>query len=279
MWHHTGICMRGVLAVRLFTLFAIVCLVSGCVLNYNFNDSNSNEEPQLMNMDSESTAAAAPLDEQFDGPEDSPDQKNSKDRSDKLIILGAGSISSLFLGSLFSEVFKITVLVSLLTPLISKSKNRNDLLTRGRLLGFLEANAGIHFSALRDSLGLANGVTAYHLQVLENNGKIISWKDGKLRRYAISEISKSKLDTIRNPIMGTRLAILEILSNSGKLGLSNSDISKKLSISRQLMSYHISELRKSEYIGTNSEAKRPKWILTNLGVDALNSSNSFQYPQ
>jgi DNA-binding MarR family transcriptional regulator len=272
--------MRGVFAVRFFTLFAIVCLVSGSVMNYNFNDSNSNEEPQLRNMDSESTdVIAAPLDEQFDGPEDSPGQKNSKDSSDKLIILGAGSISSLFLGSLFSEVFKITVLVSLLTPLISKSKNRNDLLTRGRLLGYLEANAGIHFSALRDSLGLANGVTAYHLQVLENNGRIISWKDGKLRRYAISEISKSKLDTIRNPIMGTRLAILEILSNSGKLGLSNSDIGKKLSISRQLMSYHISELRKSEYIGTNSEAKRPKWILTNLGVDALNSSNSFQYPQ
>ena len=101
-----------------------------------------------------------------------------------------------------------------MTPLIAKGKNRNDLLTRGRILGYLEANAGIHFSALRDSLGLANGVTAYHLQVLENNGKIISWKDGKLRRYAISEISKSKLENIRNPIMGTRLAILEILSNS-----------------------------------------------------------------
>jgi predicted transcriptional regulator len=160
-----------------------------------------------------------------------------------LIILGAGGISSLILGSLFSEVFKIIVLVSLLTPLISKSKNSDDLLSRGRLLGYLEANAGIHFSALRDSLGLANGVTAYHLQVLESNGKIISWKDGKLRRYAVSEISKSKLDSIRNPVMGTRLAILEVLSNSGKIGLSNSEISKKLSISRQLMSYHISDLK------------------------------------
>ena len=88
--------MRGVFAVRFFTLFAIVCLVSGSVMNYNFNDSNSNEEPQLRNMDSESTdVIAAPLDEQFDGPEDSPGQKNSKDSSDKLIILGAGSISSI----------------------------------------------------------------------------------------------------------------------------------------------------------------------------------------
>jgi DNA-binding transcriptional ArsR family regulator len=242
----------------------------------NFSNSDSEEmqiksndrlEPEMMADADDASLEGNYIEET--GP------KSSTDRSNELIILGAGGLSSLILGSLFSEVFKITVLVSLLTPLISKSKNRNDLLSRGRLLGYLEANAGIHFSALRDSLGLANGVTAYHLQVLESNGKIISWKDGKLRRYAVSEISKSKLNSIRNPVMGTRLAILEVLSNSGKIGLSNSEISKKLSISRQLMSYHISDLKQSDYIDAASKSRRPKWILTDSGNDALSSSYSF----
>jgi len=192
------------------------------------------------------------------------------------IIIGSGGISSILVGTLLSEIFKITVLISLVSPLISKSKNSTDLLTRGRILGFVESNAGIHFSALRDFLGLANGVTAYHLQVLENKGKIISWKDGKLRRYAVSHISINELDSVRNPIMGTRLAILEILSNSGNVGLSNSEISKKLSISRQLMSYHILELKKYEYINHEESSKRPKWKLTELGNKILKTSYSLE---
>jgi len=74
--------------------------------------------------------------------------------------------------------------------------------------------------------------------------------------------------------MGTRLAILEVLSSSGKIGISSSEISKKLSISRQLMSYHISELKNSKYIDSALERKRPKWKLTDLGIEVLNSSNS-----
>ena len=81
--------------------------------------------------------------------------------------------------------------MALFSPLLAKIKStREDLLTRGRILGYLEANAGIHFSALRDALGLANGVTAYHLQILESKNQIISWRDGKLRRYAISSLSR-----------------------------------------------------------------------------------------
>lgn len=264
--------------IRLLTLFAITCLISGSILYYNFDDSDSNDKFRTVEINLESVEEdEIPIDDFSDS--ESPDSQSSKqfDKTHtRLIFMGTGGISSLLLGSLFSEIFRITVLISLVTPLISKSKNSNDLLTRGRILGYLEANAGIHFSALRDSLGLANGVTAYHLQVLENNGKIISWKDGILRRYSVSGISKSEFKNIRNPIMGTRLAILEILSNSGKLGLSNSEISKKLSISRQLMSYHILELKSSEYIGSNSVSKRPKWILTDLGIEILNSSSSFQ---
>ena len=270
--------MRGVLLVRLLLVSSIVCIILGSIFYLETMDDEEAFETSSDDAFSENSAPTATDSEPLR--EDNSDNEKLKttprNNFVNLIFLGAGGLTSLLVGFLFSEIFKITLLISLITPLISKTNSGNDLLTRGRILGFIESNAGIHFSALRDYLGLANGVTAYHLQVLENKGKIISWKDGKLRRYAVSQISVKDLDKVRNPIMGTRLAILEILSKSGNLGLSNSEISKKLSISRQLMSYHITELRKYEYINADNFSKRPKWKLTDLGNNALKSSYSLE---
>ncbi len=191
----------------------------------------------------------------------------------KLLAGGAGALGSLVLGSFMLEFVKVTVLVALISPMLARMKsNREDMLTRGRLLGYLEANAGIHFSALRDALGLANGVTAYHLHTLESTGQIISWRDGKLRRYAISSLSKEEISRIRNPIAGTRLAILEVLAESGNIGLSGTDIRLKLEISRQLLSHHLNELRNGEMVEAASEARRPNWRLSDSGMDALVTS-------
>ena len=188
----------------------------------------------------------------------------------RLLAGGAGALGSLVLGSFMLEFVKVTVLVALVSPMLARMKgNREDMLTRGRLLGYLEANAGIHFSALRDALGLANGVTAYHLHTLESAGQIISWRDGKLRRYAISSLSREEISRIRNPIAGTRLAILEVLAESGNIGLSGTDIRLKLEISRQLLSHHLNELRNGEMVEAASEARRPQWRLSDSGMDAL----------
>ena len=192
---------------------------------------------------------------------------------ERLIAGGAGALGSLVLGSFMLEFVKVTVLVALVSPMLARMKvNREDMLTRGRLLGYLEANAGIHFSALRDALGLANGVTAYHLHTLESTGQVISWRDGKLRRYAISSLSKEEVSRIKNPIAGTRLAILEVLAESGNLGLSGTDIRSKLEISRQLLSHHLSELRNGDLVEAASEARRPNWRLSDNGMEALVTS-------
>ena len=177
------------------------------------------------------------------------------------------------MGSILFEFVRVTVLMALFSPLLAKfNSTRDDLLTRGRILGYLEANAGIHFSALRDALGLANGVTAYHLQVLESKNQVISWRDGKLRRYAISSISRKEIGLITSPIVGTRLAILDVLSDSGSLGLSGTEIRKRILISRQLLSHHLSELRKSDIIEPSSESKRPNWRISTRGKEVLDSS-------
>ena len=272
--------MNGVSAVRAYTLIAMLAIVAGGWM--------LNEAPEVDLMDeemdnfAEMEATPAPAEDDSEGDEsleirnggekdETSDSQNNLPAS--LVAGGGAALGSLAVGSILFEAMRVTVLIALATPLLARMKaNREDLLTRGRVLGYLEANSGIHFSALRDALGLANGVTAYHLHTLEGQGEVISWRDGKLRRYAVSSLTKEELSRIRNPIAGTRLAILEVLADSGQIGLKGSDIKTKLQISRQLLSHHLSELKSAELVEPASEARRPNWRLSSIGLETLSSS-------
>ena len=265
--------MQGVRTVRFVTVLAVSAILAGSWMINFPNEDNSDEineeisspEMALAEGDSEDTQPESRIEDKEDD-----SQSNTPSR---LIAGGAGTLGSLAVGSIFFEVMRVSVLVALVSPLLARMKgNREDLLTRGRLLGYLEANPGIHFSALRDGLGLANGVTAYHLHTLESIGQVISWRDGKLRRYAVSSLTQEEVSRIKNPIIGTRLAILEVLSGSGNIGMSGRELQKKLEISRQLLSHHLMELRNGDYVEATSDARRPKWRLSGSGMDVLVSS-------
>ncbi|MDP7002375.1 MAG: winged helix-turn-helix transcriptional regulator [Candidatus Thalassarchaeaceae archaeon] len=273
--------MNGVSAVRVLTLFAIASLAAGGWLYQNNENGPASEEINEFNFDSAVATESGDSDGEAEGarapiPEVESDDSASifSDLSFGLIAGGAGTLGSLTIAAAVSEAIRVTVLVALLAPMLAMRGNGNDLLTRGRILGYLEANAGIHFSAMRDALGLANGVTAYHLHVLESQGEVISWRDGKLRRYAIASLSREEVGRIRNPIIGTRLAILEVIANSGNVGISGTEVRKKLEISRQLLSHHIRELRNAGMVEAAAEARRPPWRLSEAGQLALLSSLS-----
>ena len=270
------IVMKGVATVRAVSLLAVVAIVLGLWISYGFvQDSDAVNQDEMESSFATVENDAPPSDQEMDLEDDNKENHDGSNRelSNGLIISGLGTFGSILLGSVLLEFVRVIVLMALLTPLLSRLKGtREDLLTRGRIMGYLEANAGIHFSALRDALGLANGVTAYHLQVLEAREDVYSWRDGKLRRYAPSGISKSELGRIKSPIIGTRLAILEVLAGSGTLGVSGSEIRKKTMISRQLLSHHLAELRKSDIIEPASERKRPNWKLSSKGLQSLEAS-------
>ena len=182
--------------------------------------------------------------------------------------LGSGILALLLIGSGAFEIVKIAVLMALLTPLLAR-RSKEDEMNKGRILGFIEGNAGIHFSALRDALHLANGVTAHHLQSLETSKQIVSWRDGKLRRYAAATLPADRRASITHPIVGTRLAILETLSDAGQVGLSNTQLAEKLRLSRQLTSYHVKYLSHASFIERTQSKKRSPWILTVQGLDTI----------
>ena len=272
--------MDGVSAVRAYTLIAVLAIVAGGWMLNEAPEADLMEVEMDNFAEMEATPASAEDDSESD---ESPEMRSGGEQEEKsespnnlptsLVAGGGAALGSLAVGSILFEAMRVTVLVALATPLLARMKaNQEDLLTRGRILGYLEANSGIHFSALRDALGLANGVTAYHLHTLEGQGEVISWRDGKLRRYAVSSLTNEELSRIRNPIAGTRLAILEVLADSGQIGLKGSDIKTKLQISRQLLSHHLSELKSAELVEPASEARRPNWRLSSIGLETLSSS-------
>ena len=272
--------MNGVSAVRAYTLIAMLAIVAGGWMLNEAPEVDLMEEEMDNFAEMEATPASAEDDSEGDeslemrnGGEKDETSDSQNNLTASLVAGGGAALGSLAVGSILFEAMRVTVLIALATPLLARMKaNREDLLTRGRVLGYLEANSGIHFSALRDALGLANGVTAYHLHTLEGQGEVISWRDGKLRRYAVSSLTKEELSRIRNPIAGTRLAILEVLADSGQIGLKGSDIKTKLQISRQLLSHHLSELKSAELVEPASEARRPNWRLSSIGLETLSSS-------
>ena len=269
----TGV-MRGVNLLRLLVLLGLISLISGiAIMDSDDVDAVSEvalPEPNADAFEEESAAESndAPAGADF-APEQTPLQgEGESDRGPLMVLIGGGVLSSVFVGSFFFEFVRVLFIVAFLTPLVAKKKHDNER-TRGRVLGFIEANAGIHFSALRDGLGLANGVTAYHLQILEKERSILSWRDGKLRRYAVSTVDMSDIDSIKSPLVGTRLAILQVLSQSGTLGLSGKEIRIQLEISRQLLSHHLRALNSNGFIEKTSSSKKAPWRISLDGVQAL----------
>ncbi len=172
-----------------------------------------------------------------------------------------------------SEAGRVSLMLAVLGPLLAVSQRGEvGTFTRGRIQGYVEANPGIHFSALRDALNLANGVTAHHLHTLEKEGRIISWLDGSKRRYASSGTDPKLLSKLEQPVVGMQQAILEILSEAGTLGIKTGELREKLATSRQLMSYHMKQLSERGFVQVEGRGKARKWSLLEAGQAVLQSS-------
>ncbi len=183
-----------------------------------------------------------------------------------MVVFAVGVIGTLTTGLVVSEGIRTGVLLALAGPLIGAFlKGESSTLSRGRILGFVEAHPGIHFSALRDALGLANGVTSHHIHILEKEGRILSWPDGIRRRYAVSGIDPKTINTLEHPVTGMQRAILEVLANSGAIGLSTSELRTHLESSRQLMAYHLKRLEERDLLIKQGKGRKACWSLTTEG--------------
>ncbi len=135
-----------------------------------------------------------------------------------------------------------------------------DHFTRGRIYGYIQANPGMTFTRVRESLDLKNGTLAYHLWVLERLGFIKSVREGRVRMLYLSGA----------PVTGKRLvlsrlqyAILDLLRAEG--AMTQSEMAKHFDASRQRVHYNVKVLRELELI----DAANGKVELLDKGEEAM----------
>ncbi|MFQ6060973.1 MAG: winged helix-turn-helix transcriptional regulator, partial [Thermoplasmata archaeon] len=164
-----------------------------------------------------------------------------------ILLIGIVTVASAALacGLWREESFRLRFL-ALFIPLYSRLRRKEvlDNEIRGMIRGYVTANPGDHFAAMREALRLKNGTLAYHLTVLEKEKIVKSIRDGKFRRFFPSEM---KISETSFPSKIEEM-ILEIVR--GTPGITLKDIASLLGVSSPTASYHIRKLKEMNLIRT-----------------------------
>ena len=243
----------------------------------NGTQSNDEDSAESSNTDSSSPAESETFSDDelqqvvLQQPNEDGDSDSKFTLTDNNLKLGTASLATSFIASSVGLAFllegvKISILLALFGPLLAKRhSDESGTLTKGRILGYIEAHPAIHFSALRDGLSLANGATSHHLYNLEKEGKIISWTDGRRTRYAIPNIDPTTLNTLKHPATAVQKSILNALENNCDQGLSSSELRKRLECTRQLLAYHLGSLAGRQFIERNGKGRKTVWLISIKG--------------
>lgn len=144
-------------------------------------------------------------------------------------------------------------------PLYSRITNGQVLKqdTRKNIYDYITSNPGVYFSSIMKDLELKNGVTSYHLAMLEREGYIKSKNEGLYKRFYANGASTQKypLSKVRRDIINT------ILDNPG---ISQTDIASKLGLSNQVINYHAGILKKADLINIVRDGYRTKCFIRSV---------------
>jgi len=117
---------------------------------------------------------------------------------------------------------------------------------RERIYKHLTRLPGDHFRSIVRSLRLGHGATRYHLDVLVSGGFLLrEATEGRCRYYPNAQGAESERNRLYRKHWKFRALRLRILLLLGRLQQADAvAIARELRISRQLASYHLSQLSK-----------------------------------
>jgi predicted transcriptional regulator len=139
----------------------------------------------------------------------------------------------------FTEVGLLFILWGLLMPLFTRLKKKEVLnqFTRGEIFGFIKANPGVHLTAIKENLGLANGVLAYHLKVLIREEFIVDRREGGYKRFYPRDMRVP-----RKRVHFTRLQLDIVERLSMHPGSTQVSLARMLGESKQVINYNVGVL-------------------------------------
>ena len=142
-------------------------------------------------------------------------------------------------------------------PLYSRITNGQVLKqdTRKNIYEYIASNPGVYFSSVMKDLKLKNGVTSYHLEMLEREGYVKSKYIGLYRRLYVNGASTQEV-----PQSKIRREIIQIIVDNP--GISQTEIASSLGVSNQVVNYHIGILGKANFIKIVKDGFRTKCFIS-----------------
>ncbi len=154
----------------------------------------------------------------------------------------------------------------LLLPLYTrlKKKELKDDFNRGRIMGYIETNPGVHFTDIIKTLDIGSGTLAYHLDVLQKHGFIVVRREGVYKLfYPRSRARESSLSLPTGRFFSTgnnkgnfkpsNLEKKVILAIEEIPGITQVELAEQLGISKQSLGYHIKKLRRAGIVTVKKE--------------------------
>ena len=158
---------------------------------------------------------------------------------------------------------------------------------RGRIMGYLTANPGVHFRALLGALEMSNGQLTHHLKHLQGDERIWRRKDGRLVRFYPASIQSSLdeddlpvplLTPDSNSLQGQILRLLDATEND-IVNLSQKELAIRLEASQQLISHHLRTLEKFGLVEREKVGMRYRYQLTREAIFLVNSNDYHVNPE
>lgn len=124
----------------------------------------------------------------------------------------------------------------LFIPLYTKIKREKvlDHFIRGQIYGYILANPGEHYNAIREALGLTNGSLAHHLRTLERERFVKSKKFGIYRRFYPMQMHIPEDGFHVNEIQNTIIGLIE-----ENPGISQKEIAGFVNLTPPTINYHV----------------------------------------
>ena len=170
-----------------------------------------------------------------------------------------------------------------LVGMVRKTREHDGEYQRGRIMGYLTANPGVHFRALLGALNMSNGQLTHHLKSLQGEERVWRRKDGRLVRFYPASIQPSTqeddlpvplLTPDPNSLQGKILRLLDATEND-IVNLSQKELAVRLEASQQLISHHLRTLEKFGLIEREKVGMRYRYQLTREAIFLVNN-NEFE---
>jgi len=146
----------------------------------------------------------------------------------------------------WSEAGRFKLMWLFWVPLYTKLKRHSilDHFIRGQVYGYIKANPGEHYNAIKKALSLKNGTLVYHLQTLEREEYIKSVSDGRYKRFYPAGMKVPEEPLVR--LNKIQEIILRLIGD--RPAISQKEIAEEIGLSGATINYHINVMLKAAVI-------------------------------